>query len=127
MDLAKVVSTKRAYQWNEGSLWPETGRVPIRASQRLHVVAYDFGIKRNILRLLADCGCRMTVVPAQTTAEEVLRARARRGVPLQRPGDPEPCDYAIARHAKLLETGHAGVRHLPGPPDPRPRRAARAP
>ena len=84
MDLAKVVSTKRAFQWNDGSVWPERTRAPIRAQQRLHVVAYDYGIKRNILRLLADRGCRMTVVPAQTPAQEVLALQARRRVPLQR-------------------------------------------
>ena len=104
MDLAKVVSTKRSFQWNEGSLWPDTGRAPIRASQRLHVVAYDFGIKRNILRLLADGGCRMTVVPAQTSAEEAL-ALEPDGIFLSNgPGDPEPCDYAIAATRRFLET-----------------------
>ena len=104
MDLAKVVTTKRAYQWNEGSLWPETGRAPIRANQRLHVAAYDFGIKRNILRLLADAGCRMTVVPAQTTAQEVL-ALEPDGVFLSNgPGDPEPCEYAIEATRRFLET-----------------------
>jgi len=104
MDLAKVVSTKRRFQWNEGSFWPESGRVPVRAHQRLHVVAYDFGIKRNILRLLADGGCRMTVVPAQTPAEEVL-ALEPDGVFLSNgPGDPEPCEYAIAATRAFLET-----------------------
>src|SRR5580693_3431198 len=104
MDLAKVVSTKRSYQWNEGSLWPETARAPIRANQRLHVVAYDFGIKRNILRLLADGGCRMTVVPAQTPAAEVL-ALEPDGIFLSNgPGDPEPCDYAISATQRFLET-----------------------
>jgi carbamoyl-phosphate synthase small subunit len=104
MDLAKVVSTKRNFQWNEGSVWPENLRAPIRSHQRLHVVAYDFGIKRNILRILADFGCRMTVVPAQTSAEEVL-AVAPDGVFLSNgPGDPEPCEYAINAARKLLET-----------------------
>jgi carbamoyl-phosphate synthase small subunit len=104
MDLAKVVSVKRSFQWNEGSVWPESARPPIRSHQRLHVVAYDFGIKRNILRLLADYGCRMTVVPAQTTAEEVLALNPD-GVFLSNgPGDPEPCDYAIAATRRLLET-----------------------
>jgi len=104
MDLAKVVSTKKHYQWNEGSIWPESGRTPIRSNQRLHVVAYDFGIKRNILRLLADGGCRMTVVPAQTPAEEVL-ALEPDGVFLSNgPGDPEPCEYAITATRKFLET-----------------------
>ena len=104
MDLAKVVSVKRSFQWNEGSVWPENARVPIRSHQRLHVVAYDFGIKRNILRLLADFGCRMTVVPAQTSAEEAL-ALAPDGIFLSNgPGDPEPCDYAIAATRRFLET-----------------------
>jgi carbamoyl-phosphate synthase small subunit len=104
MDLAKVVSVKRPYQWNDGTVWPDPTRAPIRSSQRLHVVAYDFGIKRNILRLLADFGCRMTVVPAQTAAEEVL-ALEPDGVFLSNgPGDPEPCSYAIAATRKFLET-----------------------
>jgi carbamoyl-phosphate synthase small subunit len=104
MDLAKVVSTKRIFQWNEGSVWPESARAPIRAHQRLHVVAYDFGIKRNILRVLADGGCRMTVVPAQTGAAEVL-ALEPDGVFLSNgPGDPEPCEYAIAATRKFLAT-----------------------
>ena len=104
MDLAKVVSAKRAFQWNDGSVWPDPVRAPIRAAQRLHVVAYDFGIKRNILRLLADFGCRMTVVPAQTPAAEVL-ALEPDGVFLSNgPGDPEPCTYAIAATRKFLET-----------------------
>jgi carbamoyl-phosphate synthase small subunit len=104
MDLAKVVSTKRSYQWNEGTLWPEPARAPIRANQRLHVVVYDFGIKRNILRILADTGCRMSVVPAQTTAEEVA-ALGPDGVFLSNgPGDPEPCDYAIEATRQLLAT-----------------------
>jgi carbamoyl-phosphate synthase small subunit len=104
MDLAKVVSVKRSYQWNEGTLWPEPARAPIRSNQRLHVVAYDFGIKRNILRILADSGCRMTIVPAQTTAEEVA-ALGPDGVFLSNgPGDPEPCDYAIEATRQLLAT-----------------------
>jgi len=104
MDLAKVVSVKRTYQWNEGSIWQDSSRPPIRAHQRLHVVAYDFGIKRNILRLLADNGCRVTVVPAQTSAHEVLQLGPD-GVFLSNgPGDPEPCDYAIEATRELLET-----------------------
>ena len=100
MDLAKVVSTRSAYQWNEGSI----GRVSpvLRATQRLHVVAYDYGIKRNILRLLADQGCRITVVPATFTAQEAL-ALSPDGIFLSNgPGDPEPCDYAIKALAELL-------------------------
>jgi len=104
MDLAKVVSTKRSFQWNEGTLWPESARAPIRAGQRLHVVAYDFGIKRNILRVLADNGCRITVVPAQTSAEDAL-ALEPDGIFLSNgPGDPEPCDYAIRATRRFLET-----------------------
>jgi carbamoyl-phosphate synthase small subunit len=105
MDLAKVVSTKRPYQWNEGNTWEDTGRQNIRAHQRLHVVAYDYGIKRNILKLLSDAGCRMTVVPAQTTAREVLLLQPD-GVFLSNgPGDPEPCDYAITATRDLLDAG----------------------
>ena len=104
MDLAKVVTTKRGFQWNEGGLWPESARAPIRSQQRLHVVAYDFGIKRNILRLLADSGCRMTVVPAQTSAEDTL-ALEPDGVFLSNgPGDPEPCTYAIEATKRFVAT-----------------------
>lgn len=105
MDLAKVVSTKRQYQWNEGSLWRGEERQPLpRPAARLHVVAYDFGIKRNILRLLADYGCRMTVVPATTPAEAALALNPD-GIFLSNgPGDPEPCDYAITAIRQFLET-----------------------
>jgi carbamoyl-phosphate synthase small subunit len=104
MDLAKVVSTKRPYQWNSGTCWAlETGPT-IRSGQRLHVVAYDFGIKRNILRLLSDHGCRMTVVPAQTPAADALVLRPD-GIFLSNgPGDPEPCAYAIDAIRQFLET-----------------------
>jgi carbamoyl-phosphate synthase small subunit len=105
MDLAKVVTTKRAFQWNEGTNWALEQGPKRRPGQRLHVVAYDFGIKRNILRLLADHGCRMTVVPAQTPAEEVLALQPD-GVFLSNgPGDPEPCDYAIAAIRQFLADG----------------------
>jgi carbamoyl-phosphate synthase small subunit len=103
MDLAKVVSTRRSFQWNEGTNWALEQGPKRRPGQRLHVVAYDFGIKRNILRLLADHGCRMTVVPAQTPADEVL-ALGPDGVFLSNgPGDPEPCDYAIAAIRQFLD------------------------
>jgi carbamoyl-phosphate synthase small subunit len=102
MDLAKVVSTRAPYQWNDGSIGRDA--TPLRAQQRLHVVAYDYGIKRNILRLIADQGCRVTVVPATTTAGDVL-ALSPDGVFLSNgPGDPEPCDYAIKAIAELLES-----------------------
>ena len=104
MDLAKVVSVKRQYQWNEGTLWHDARRPLFRAHQRLHVVAYDFGIKRNILRILADHGCRVTVVPAQTPAREAL-ALSPDGLFLSNgPGDPEPCDYAIEATREFLTT-----------------------
>jgi carbamoyl-phosphate synthase small subunit len=103
MDLAKAVSTKRIYQWNEGIIWKSTARPP-RPQSRLHVVAYDFGIKRNILRILAEHGCRMTVVPAQTTADQAL-AMNPDGIFLSNgPGDPEPCDYAISAIQRFLTT-----------------------
>ncbi|MGH8130944.1 MAG: glutamine-hydrolyzing carbamoyl-phosphate synthase small subunit [Steroidobacteraceae bacterium] len=103
MDLAKVVSVSAPYQWNEGSIGREPSRV-LRPGSRLHVVAYDYGIKRNILRLLADYGCRMTVVPAQTSAADAF-ALAPDGIFLSNgPGDPEPCDYAIAAIGEFLET-----------------------
>jgi len=103
MDLAKVVSTGKSYQWNEGTNWALEQGTRRRPGQRLHVVAYDFGIKRNILRLLADHGCRMTVVPAQTPAEQVL-AMNPDGVFLSNgPGDPEPCTYAIDAIKRFLD------------------------
>jgi len=103
MDLAKAVSVKRAYQWNDGAIWKSAPKAP-RPQSRLHVVAYDFGIKRNILRVLSDHGCRMTVVPAQTPADQVL-AMNPDGIFLSNgPGDPEPCDYAIQAIARFLET-----------------------
>jgi len=105
MDLAKVVTTRRSFQWNEGTNWALEQGPRRRPGQRMHVVAYDFGIKRNILRLLADHGCRMTVVPAQSPAAEVL-ALVPDGVFLSNgPGDPEPCRYAIDAIQVFLEAG----------------------
>jgi carbamoyl-phosphate synthase small subunit len=101
MDLAKVVSTKETYEWNEG-VWHLNGESQA-AEPRFHVVAYDFGAKKNILRMLVERGCKLTVVPAQTPAEEVL-AMNPDGVFLSNgPGDPEPCDYAIEAIQTLLE------------------------
>jgi carbamoyl-phosphate synthase small subunit len=105
MDLAKVVTTPESYQWNEGTNWSLEQGARRRPGQRLHVVAYDFGIKRNILRLLSDHGCRMTVVPAETSAEEVLALKPD-GVFLSNgPGDPEPCTYAIEAIKAILKDG----------------------
>jgi carbamoyl-phosphate synthase small subunit len=104
MDLAKVVSTRESYQWNEGTIVRDD-RPAMRAQQRLHVVAYDYGIKRNILRLLADQGCRVTVIPAQTSAADALALKPD-GIFLSNgPGDPEPCDYAIQAIRELLGSG----------------------
>ncbi|MGH8629941.1 MAG: carbamoyl phosphate synthase small subunit, partial [Burkholderiales bacterium] len=90
MDLAKVVTTQKAYEWTTGSWTLETNRDTTLGQERFHVVAYDFGIKRNILRMLVDRGCRVTVVPAQTTAAEVFKLKPD-GVMLSNgPGDPEP-------------------------------------
>jgi carbamoyl-phosphate synthase small subunit len=101
MDLAKVVTTRQGYQWNDGTIGREPAAI-LRAPQRLHVVAYDYGVKRNILRLLADQGCRLTVVPATTSAADVLSINPD-GVFLSNgPGDPEPCDYAIKAITELL-------------------------
>ena len=95
-DLAQVVSTHTAYDWTRGSWVLDTNREAAPAPGPRHVVVYDFGIKRNILRMLVDRGCRLTVVPAKTTAEAVYALKPD-GVMLSNgPGDPEPCDYAIA-------------------------------
>ena len=103
MDLAQVVSTENAYDWNEGSWQLGIGHPKVSEAQ-FHVVAYDFGVKRNILRMLADRGCKLTVVPAQTTAKEVLALNPD-GVFLSNgPGDPDPCDYAIDAIRELLDT-----------------------
>jgi carbamoyl-phosphate synthase small subunit len=104
MDLAKVVTTKKTYTWEEG-LW-ELGKGHVKQEHaRFHVVAYDYGIKRNILRMLSARGCRLTVVPAQTPAEEILKMKPD-GVFLSNgPGDPEPCDYAIEAIRRIVDTG----------------------
>jgi carbamoyl-phosphate synthase small subunit len=104
MDLAKVVTTQERYEWTEGTWALGSGhRRDIAA--RFHVVAYDFGIKQNILRMLADRGCRVTVVPALTRAAEVLAMRPD-GVFLSNgPGDPEPCTYAIEAIREFLASG----------------------
>ena len=105
MDLAKEVTTDKAYSWNEGS-WqlPPLEQITLRAEQaKFKVVAYDYGVKRNILRMLVDRGCDVTVVPAKTPASEVLAMKPD-GVFLSNgPGDPEPCDYAIEAIKEVLE------------------------
>ena len=106
-DLARLVSTERAYDWSQGTWSLESGLPDPVASgdYRFNVVAYDFGIKRNILRILSDYGCRLTVVPAQTPATEVLKENPD-GIFLSNgPGDPDPCDYAIAAIREILASG----------------------
>ena len=104
MDLAKFVTTDQSYQWCYGSNFGDRSRIMSRRIAPYHVVAYDYGVKRNILRILSDLECRMTVVPATTSAEEVL-ALAPDGVFLSNgPGDPEPCDYAIEAIQEILRS-----------------------
>jgi carbamoyl-phosphate synthase small subunit len=106
MDLAKVVSTQTPYEWRDGT-WQagKDGGSGYRKIEnpRFHVVAYDYGIKRNILRMLADRGMRITVVPAQTPAREVLRMKPDGVFLANGPGDPEPCDYAIEAIGEILD------------------------
>ncbi len=94
-DLAKVVSVRQPYEWTRGSWELATNRETELGDPRLHVVAYDFGVKRNILRMLVDRRCRVTVVPAQTPAAEVLERKPDGVLLANGPGDPEPCTYAI--------------------------------
>ena len=104
LDLAKVVSTGRAYDWTQTE-WALGSGFGTQSAPRFHVVAYDFGVKKNILRMLAQRGCKVTVVPAQTPAAEVLALKPD-GVFLSNgPGDPEPCDYAIAAARELIDSG----------------------
>jgi len=110
MDLAKEVTTGQPYEWAQGS-WTLEGGLPghpdgpIEEALPHHVVAFDYGVKRNILRMLVDRGCRLTVVPAQTPVEEVMKLKPD-GVFLSNgPGDPEPCDYAINAIKQLTESG----------------------
>ncbi len=104
LDLAQKVSVAQGYAWTQTEWKLESG-YGTQTSPRFHVVAYDFGVKKNILRMLAERGCKVTVVPAKTPASEVLKHQPD-GVFLSNgPGDPEPCDYAIAAARELIETG----------------------
>ncbi|MEZ5543115.1 MAG: glutamine-hydrolyzing carbamoyl-phosphate synthase small subunit [Pseudomonadota bacterium] len=107
MDLAREVTTAQRYLWRQGT-WSLHGGLPAERADSdlgLHVIAYDFGVKRNILRMLAARGCRLTVVPATTPAREVLAGNPD-GIFLSNgPGDPEPCDYAITAIRELLDSG----------------------
>ncbi|MCL7929716.1 glutamine-hydrolyzing carbamoyl-phosphate synthase small subunit [Halomonas llamarensis] len=105
MDLAKVVSCQSPYEWSEGEWALGEGYQDTTTIERpFHVVAYDYGVKRNILRMLASRGCRLTVVPAQTPAAEVLAMNPDGVFLANGPGDPEPCDYAIKAIQEMLET-----------------------
>jgi carbamoyl-phosphate synthase small subunit len=105
LDLAKVVSQTSESVWQDGE-WQLGKGFPLPASQPLHVVAYDFGVKRNILRMLSSRGCRVTVLPAQTPASRVNELKPN-GVFLSNgPGDPEPCDYAIRATQELIAAGY---------------------
>jgi carbamoyl-phosphate synthase small subunit len=104
MDLAKVVSVTNSYEWTEAEWTLGQGFGKLTAP-KFHVVAFDFGVKRNILRMLAERGCKVTVLPAQASAAEVLSLNPD-GVFLSNgPGDPQPCDYAIAAAKELIEEG----------------------
>ena len=104
LDLAKVVSEREPYEWTQTE-WQLGAGYGQQTAPRFHVVAYDFGVKSNILRMLASRGCRVTVVPAQTSAAAAL-AYQPDGIFLSNgPGDPEPCDYAIRATRELIETG----------------------
>ncbi len=112
MDLAKVVSTDKPYEWLEGSWQREKGggagyrRIE---EPRFHVVAYDYGIKRNIVRMLADRGARATVLPAQATAKDALRLRPDGVFLANGPGDPQPCEYAIEAIGEILDATRVPV------------------
>ena len=104
LDLAKVVSATETTQWTEAE-WTLGKGYGQQTAPRFHVVAYDFGVKNNILRMLAERGCKVTLVPAQTPAADVLKHQLD-GIFLSNgPGDPQPCDYAIKATAELIETG----------------------
>jgi carbamoyl-phosphate synthase small subunit len=109
LDLAKVVSTQQPYAWTESEwmLFNAEGKpgYGTQTTPKFHVVAYDFGVKKNILRMLAERGCQVTVVPAQTPAAEVLKLKPDGLFLSNGPGDPEPCDYAITAVRDLIETG----------------------
>ena len=104
LDLAKVVSCQQTYEWTQTE-WKLGSGYGVQITPQFHVVAYDFGVKKNILRMLAERGARITVIPAQTSAADVLKLKPD-GIFLSNgPGDPEPCSYAIAAVRELIETG----------------------
>ncbi|MDI1268944.1 MAG: glutamine-hydrolyzing carbamoyl-phosphate synthase small subunit [Polaromonas sp.] len=104
LDLAKVVSSKQTYEWTQTE-WKLGSGYGVQITPKFHVVAFDFGVKKNILRMMAERGARITVVPAQTPAADVLKLKPDGIFLANGPGDPEPCDYAIAAVRELIETG----------------------
>ncbi len=102
-DLAKVVTRKKSEAWTTGSWELATNKETALKNERFHVVAYDFGVKRNILRMLVDRGCRVTVVPAQTSAADVFKLKPQGVLLSNGPGDPEPCTYAIAAAREFMK------------------------
>jgi len=104
LDLAKVVSVKQTYQWTQTEWQLGTG-YGVQITPKFHVVAFDFGVKQNLLRMLAERGARITVVPAQTPATDVLKLKPDGIFLANGPGDPGPCDYAISAVRDLIETG----------------------
>ena len=104
MDLAKVVSTSCAYEWQETE-WALGQGYGTQQTPKFHVVAFDYGVKRNILRMLAERGCKITVLPAQASAADALALNPDGIFLANGPGDPEPCDYAIAAAKELIERG----------------------
>ena len=104
LDLAQKVTVAQSYEWTQTE-WKLGSGYGTQSAPKFHVVAYDFGVKKNILRMLAERGCRVTVVPAKTPASDVLKHKPD-GIFLSNgPGDPEPCDYAIAAARELIDTG----------------------
>ena len=104
LDLAKVVSVQQSYEWTQTE-WQLGSGYGVQTAPRFHVVAYDFGVKKNILRMLAERGARITVVPAQTSAQEALKLKPD-GIFLSNgPGDPEPCHYAVTAARELIDSG----------------------
>ena len=104
LDLAKVVSVQHAYEWNQTE-WKLGSGYGVQITPKFHVVAYDYGVKKNILRMIAQRGSRITVVPAQTPADDVLKLKPDGIFLANGPGDPEPCDYAIESTRALIDTG----------------------
>ncbi|RYF62393.1 MAG: carbamoyl-phosphate synthase small subunit, partial [Comamonadaceae bacterium] len=104
LDLAQVVSVQQTYEWTQTE-WKLGAGYGVQITPRFHVVAYDYGVKKNILRMLAQRGARITVVPAKTPASDVLKLKPDGIFLANGPGDPQPCDYAIAAARELIETG----------------------